>query len=89
MGDDDIRIEGEVKQTVSEFVFLGSTLPGTFMDVISTALASAAFGRLQRTVWSRRDILRKLKIRLYKGLILLIAIFAGEAWTLKAEDAER
>ena len=88
--DDDIRIDGDEIQKVNEFVFLGSTLPGTTKDVIRrTALASAAFGRLQRTVWTRRDISRKLKTRLYKSLILPIAIYAGETWTLKAEDARR
>lgn len=89
-GDNTIRIEGEEVQNVGEFVFLGSMLPSTTMDVNRRiALASSAFGRLRRTVWTRRDISRKLKIRLYKSLILPIAIYAGETWTLKAEDARR
>ncbi|KAK3883301.1 hypothetical protein Pcinc_012338 [Petrolisthes cinctipes] len=89
-GDDNIRIDGEEVQRVNEFVFLGSMLPFTSKDVNRRiALASAAFGRLQRTVWSRRDISLKLKVRLYKSLILPIAIYAGETWTLRAEDTRR
>lgn len=82
---DDIRIDGEVIQKVSGYFFIVNTLPGATMDVITT---SAAFGRLQRTVWYRRDISRKLKIRVYTCIILPLSN-TGETWTLKSEDAKR
>ena len=63
-------------------------VPGTTKYVEQrVALASSAFGRLRGNVWTRRDLSQKLKVSLYRYLILAIAIYAGETWTLKAEDA--
>ncbi len=75
---------------VDKFTFLGSVVPGTREDIRRRlALASSAFGKLRNTVWNRRDIPRKLKVRIYKCLILPIAIYASETWTLRKEDARR
>ena len=87
MNNNNINIDGAQIESVDEFVFLGSVVPDTSTDVKRrTALASSAFGRLKKAVWDERNISRALKIRLYKALILPIAIYASESWTLKAND---
>ena len=79
----DIMIEGSPVEKTEEFVFLGSLIPGTEPDVNRRImLASSAFGRLKDSIWSRNDISRNLKLRLYKALILPIATYAAETWTL-------
>jgi len=42
------------------------------------------------TVWSRRDLSIKLKIRLYYAFIVPIAVYASEhAWTILEEDERK
>ena len=92
-------ISGEARQLVIDntqveaeerFVFLGSVVPGTSNDVARRiALASSAFGRLRESVWRRGDMSQRLKMRLFKALIVPIAIYGAETWTLKAEDSRR
>ena len=84
---DNITIDDQVVEKVKEFVFLGSVVPDCSADVKRRiALASSAFGRLRKTVWNNRIISKELKARLYKALILPIAIYASETWTLRYED---
>ena len=72
---------------VGEFVFLGSVVRGTSSDVCRRlSLAAAAFGRLKESIWRKRNIPTKLKIRLYNALIIPIATYASETWTLKSAD---
>ena len=52
-------------------------------------LASSAFGRLKKAIWSKRSISLQLKSRLYRALILPIATYASETWTLKSEDVRK
>ena len=80
---DNILIQGELLENVSNFVYLGSSVPDTTKDIERRiALALTAFGRLRKSIWSNRDILLKLKLRLYRALILPIATYASETWAL-------
>ena len=73
-----------------EFVFLGSVVPDTSADVMRRiALAASAFWRLRKVIWDRHDISNHLKIRPYNALILPIATYASETWTLKSEDTRK
>ena len=80
-------INGSPVEKVDEFVFLGSNVPSVEADVKRrTRLAAWAFGRLKRTVWANQDISRSLKVRIYKALILPIALYGAESWTLRQAD---
>ena len=86
----DITINNTVAEKVDEFVFLGSSVPSVEADVKRrTRLASWAFGRLKNTIWSNQGISRSLKIRIYKALILPIATYGSETWTLRQADKYR
>ena len=88
--ENEIVIDGQVVEHVPEFVFLGSLVPDSSADVRRRiALAATAFGRLRKSIWNRRSISLNLKIRLYKALILPIATYASETWTVKGEDAHK
>ena len=87
---EDIEINGEPVENVDSFVFLGSSITNTTDDVKRRiALACSAFGRLKTNLWNRRGITNALKTRLYFSLILPIAIYGSETWTLKAGDCNR
>ena len=87
-----IEVNNQTVEKVENFVFLGSVVPNTSDDVKRRiALASSAFGRLRANIWNRKDIPYQIKIRLYNALIVPIAIYASETWTLKVlmEDITR
>ena len=64
------------------FKFLGSIVPECSSDVKKIiSMASQAFWRLRSNTWTSRLISRKLKIRLYKALIVPIALYGAETWT--------
>ena len=87
---DEINIDGSAVEHVGEFVFLGSVVPDTSRDVQRRlSLASQAFGRLKNNIWSRKDISKALKARLYRALIIPIATYAAETWALKVVDMQK
>ena len=66
----------------------GCQLSRTLLRNVSRriAVAEAAFGRLYQSVWSQKKINMRLKVCLYRALVLPIAIYASDSWTLKTED---
>lgn len=46
------------------------------------ALALPSFGRLRKLFWSNKNILLKLKIRLYRALVLPIVTYTSQRRTL-------
>ena len=76
-----------IDKVVDDFVFLGSNVPSVVADVKRrTRLAAWAFGRLKNAIWTNQDITRSLKVRIYRALILPIAIYGAESWTLRQAD---
>ena len=83
----EISINNEIIGRVDSFVYLGSVVPNTSDDVTRRlALAAQAFGRLQNVLWKNRNVSLPLKVRLYGALIVPIAIYAAETWTLTEKD---
>ena len=83
----DILLDGTALEKMDGFVLLGSQVPSTSDDVKRRiALASAAFGKMKDTIWSCKDIERNIKVRLFNALILPIATYASETWSLTQEN---
>ena len=83
----DIKIGNNIVPKVNQFKFLGSLVPNYQEYVLHRiSIASQAFGRLRETIWTSSDVSRKLKIRLYKALILPIAIYGSETWTMRKQE---
>ena len=54
---DNMLIHGELLENVNNFAYHGSLVPDTMKDIERrTDLALTAFGRLRKSIWSRRDI---------------------------------
>ena len=86
----DITLNNTPIEKVKEFVFLGSNIPSVEEDVKrQTRLAAWSFGRLKNTIWSNHDISRSLKTRIYKSLILPIATYGSESWTLRKASKQK
>ena len=87
--DTEIKVDGKNVSKVDEFIFLGSIVPDLESDVKRRiSPASQAFGRLKKTIWTSRSISRNLIVRLYRALILLIAIYGSEAWTTREKEMD-
>ena len=88
-----ITVKGQRLQVVDKFTYLGSTL---FMVVhiddevnARSAKASAAFGRLRRSIWDRSGIRLDTKLKLYRSVVLPTLLYACEIWTVYQRHAKR
>ena len=87
---EEIEIEQNSVDKVNNFIFLGSSVPGTSSDIERRlALACNAFGRLKTKIFSSRSVLIKLKVRLYYALTVPIAIYASCTWAPTKRDEQR
>ena len=85
-----IILDGTTIEKADNFIFLGSNIPSVEVDVKRrTRLAAWAFGRLKNNIWSNQNITRSLKVRIYRALILPIATYGAETWTLRKADISR
>ena len=46
------------------------------------AKASSSFGRLKKTVWERRGISQRNKIKVYRAVVLTTLLYGCETWTV-------
>ena len=75
---------------VAESVEVGvRQVPGTSHDkkMRMIALASSAFGRLRESVWRRGNVSQLLNVRLFRDLIIPIAMYRAETWNVRVEDS--
>lgn len=87
---DSLNIDGENVERVDKFIFLGSVVPDVSDDVSRRlALATVAFGKLKKNIWSRNDLSYQIKSRLFYALVIPIAIYACETWSLKKKDMDK
>ena len=83
-----ITINGQRLVAVDKFTYLGSTLSGNVLtdDEVNARLAkaTAAFGRLHKNVWIRRNINLETNISLeiYRALVLTTLFYGCESWTV-------
>tara|TARA_B110001454_G_scaffold15635_1_gene14033 strand:+ start:278 stop:3463 length:3186 start_codon:yes stop_codon:yes gene_type:complete len=84
-GPPSITVKEQELQTVKKFTYLGSTLSSDAqLDVEITnriAKASTSFGRLRSTVWDRKGLNLKTKLKVYKAVVLTSLLYACETWT--------
>ena len=88
-----ITINGQRLNVVDKFTYLGSTLSRTVLmddeQNARLAKASAAFGRLDKNVWSRRGITAKTKIKVYRAAVLTSLLYGCETWTVYQRHAKK
>ena len=86
------QIDGETMETVTHFLFLGSeiTAGGDCSREIKRHLL---LGRKVMTnlnsILKSRDITLPTKVRLVKGMVLLVVMYGCEIWTVKKAECRR
>ena len=86
------EIDGETVETVSDFIFGGFkiTADADFSHVIKRRLL---LGRKVMTnldsIFKSRDITLPTKVRLVKAMVLPVAMYGCESWTVKKAECRR
>ena len=86
------QIDGEIVETVSDFIFGGSkiTADGDCSHEIKRRLL---FGRKVTTnldsIFKSRDITLPTKVRLVKAMVFPVVMYGCESWTVKRAECRR
>ena len=86
------EIDGETVETVSDFIFLGSTITedGDCSHEIKRCLL---LGRKVMTnldsILKSRDITLPTKVRLVKAMVFPVVMYGCESWTIKKAERRR
>ena len=87
-----VYIDEEKLKQVETFTYLGGVITdkSTCTDNIKRRIG-LAMGGMQKltTIWKSKEITIETKIELYRVLILSIATYGSESWTLKKRDEHR
>uniref|UniRef100_H3A9V8 Reverse transcriptase domain-containing protein n=1 Tax=Latimeria chalumnae TaxID=7897 RepID=H3A9V8_LATCH len=77
---------------VGKFAYLGGLVleNGSCEEDIKRriGLASAAFGRLSR-IWKVKNILVKMKVRVYEAMVIPILLYGSEYWSMRKVDEQK
>ena len=83
------QIDGETRETVKDFIFLGSKIPadGNCSDEIKRRML---LGRKAMTnldsILKSRDITLPTKVRLVKSMVFPVVMYGCESWTIKKAE---
>ena len=86
------EIDGEIEETVSDFIFLGSkiTADGDCSHEIKGRLL---LGRKIMTnldsIFKSRDVTLPIKVRLVKAMVFPVVTYGCESWTVKKAECQR
>ncbi len=85
-----ITLEGVPLEEVSSFKYLGAsfTAAGQAVGEIAARInfARATIDRLHTSLWSRHEISRRKKGRIYESMVRTILLYDCGSWPLRVED---
>lgn len=88
----DIKIDGDLLEQVSSFVYLGSLIAcnGSIDPELNRRIgkASGAFNSLNK-IWYNKKISLNTKLRIYESAVLTILLYAGETWQTNKQQIQR
>ena len=86
------QIDGETVETVSDFIFLGSKMPGD-NDCSHEIRRSLLLGRKAMknldSMLKNRDITLPTKVHLVKAMVFPVVMYGCESWTVKEAECQR
>ena len=82
LNSDKIIEVNEVKYFVFVVVSEKSRLEWLYWRAKRIAKASSAFGRLKKSVWERRGISHRTKVKVYRAVVLTTLLYGCETWTI-------
>ena len=86
------QIDGETKETVTDFIFLGSKITADG-DCTHEIKRSLLLGRNVMTnldsILKSRDIILPTKVHLVKVMVLPVVMYGCDSWTIKKAECQR
>ena len=86
------QIDGETRETVTDFLFLGSTITadGDYSHEIKRRLLleRKAMTNLD-SIFKSRDITLPTKVHLVKAMVFPVVMYGCESWTIKKAERKR
>ena len=83
------EIDGETKETVTEFIFLGSKIT-TYGDCSHEIKRRLLLGRKAMTnldsIFKSRDITLQTKVHTVKAMVFPVVTYGCESWTIKKAE---
>ena len=91
--DDVVQVGTTSLESVEKFVYLGSEIcaDGTCHSEVKRriGMALSAFLSLKLSLWKRREISLKTKLRMLDAFVMSRLLYAAETWTVSATDLAR
>ena len=79
--------------SVLEFTYLGSTISsnGCIDDDVQRRMpkASASFGRLRQRLWNNHHVSMRIKIKIYRAIVLSTLLYGAEAWAVYRRQVKK
>ena len=86
------QIDGETKETVTDFILGGSKIP-TGSDCSHEIKRNLLLGRKTMTnvdsILKSRDITMPAKVHLIRAMVFLVVMYGCEGWTIKKAERRR
>ena len=90
---EDLQLRGQPMKKVEEFTYLGSvvTSDGKCIQDIERRRAGAtrAFGTLRQRLWNRREISRKVKMKVFNAIVIPVLLYGATAWAPTRTEERR
>ena len=86
------QIDGEIVETVSYFIFLGSKITADCdcsHEIKRRLLLERKVMTYLDSIFKRRDITLPTKVRLVKALVFPVVMYGCESWTVKKAERRR
>ena len=85
------QIDGETKETVSDFIFWGSkiTADGDCSHEIKRRLLLGRKAMTNLDILKIRDTTLPTKVRLVKAMVFPVVMYGCESWTIKKDEHQR
>ena len=83
------EIDGETVETVSDFIFLGSTITADgdcSHEIKRCLLLGRKFMTSLDTILETSDIILPTKVRLVKAMVFPVVMYGCKSWTLKKAE---
>ena len=86
------QIDGEMMETVTDFIFLGSKITGDgdcSHEIKSSLLAGRRAMTNLDSILKNRDINLPTKVHLVKAMVFPAVMYGCESWTIKKAECQR
>ena len=85
------QIDREKMETVTDFIFLGSkiTAEGDWREEIERCFLLGSYEKPRQHIKKNRDITLQINVHIVKAIVLPVAMYGCERWSIKKAECRR